>query len=193
MNSKPPYANSDGSKGVSRNQWLAIILILLAGIVLGFLILTSSKQVDNNPFDDDGTSSTAAAKPGSAPREANKVFMDDAQIQAAAIQVASAAPARIIQLLQFPGEIQINDDRTVHVVPRVPGIVEQVMVSTGQSVKKGQTLAVFSSQMISEQRSALQTAQKRLILTSTIFQREKTLWEQKITAEQDYLQALQSL
>lgn len=194
MNSKPPYANSEGSKGVSRNQWLAIILILLAGIVLGFLILTSSKQVDNNPFDDDdGTSSTAAAKPGSAPREANKVVMDDAQIQAAAIQVASAAPARIIQLLQFPGEIQINDDRTVHVVPRVPGIVEQVMVSTGQSVKKGQTLAVFSSQMISEQRSALQTAQKRLILANTIFQREKTLWEQKITAEQDYLQAMQAM
>jgi cobalt-zinc-cadmium efflux system membrane fusion protein len=95
--------------------------------------------------------------------------------------------------LQFPGEIQINDDRTVHVVPRVSGVAEAVLVSTGQFVKKGQTLAVFSSQMISEQRSALQTAQKRLSLANTIYQREKTLWEQKITAEQDYLQALQGL
>ena len=90
-------------------------------------------------------------------------------------------------------EIQINDDRTVHVVPRVSGVAEAVLVSTGQFVKKGQTLAVFSSQMISEQRSALQTAQKRLSLANTIYQREKTLWEQKITAEQDYLQALQGL
>ena len=39
----------------------------------------------------------------------------------------------------------------------------------------------------------MQTAQKRLSLANTIYQREKTLWEQKITAEQDYLQALQSL
>jgi cobalt-zinc-cadmium efflux system membrane fusion protein len=119
--------------------------------------------------------------------------MDEAQIKASDIHVASAGELPISTILQFPGEIQINDDRTVHVVPRVSGVAEAVLVSTGQFVKKGQTLAVFSSQMISEQRSALQTAQKRLSLANTIYQREKTLWEQKITAEQDYLQALQSL
>ena len=119
--------------------------------------------------------------------------MDEAQIKASDIHVASAGALAISTKLQFPGEIQINDDRTVHVVPRVSGVAEAVLVSTGQFVKKGQTLAVFSSQMISEQRSALQTAQKRLSLANTIYQREKTLWEQKITAEQDYLQALQGL
>jgi len=178
--------------GISRKQWLVIITVMIVGAAMAFLILTTRKQVDANPFDDDGLrpASTATA---AAPKETNKVLMDEAQIKASDIHVASAGPIPISTILQFPGEIQINDDRTVHVVPRVSGVAEAVLVSTGQIVKKGQTLAVFSSQMISEQRSALQTAQKRLSLANTIYQREKTLWEQKITAEQDYLQALQSL
>ena len=177
--------------GISGKQWLVIIVVLIVGAALAFLILTSRKQVDANPFDDDGPRPAVAS--AAVPKEANKVVMDEAQIKASDIHVASAGALAISTKLQFPGEIQINDDRTVHVVPRVSGVAEAVLVSTGQFVKKGQTLAVFSSQMISEQRSALQTAQKRLSLANTIYQREKTLWEQKITAEQDYLQALQGL
>jgi cobalt-zinc-cadmium efflux system membrane fusion protein len=178
--------------GISRAQWLVIVAVVIVGAALAFLILTTRKQVDANPFDDDGPR-PAATTAAAAPKEMNQVLMDEAQITASDIHVASAGPLAISTILQFPGEIQINDDRTVHVVPRVSGVAEAVLVSTGQIVKKGQTLAVFSSQMISEQRSALQTAQKRLSLANTIYQREKTLWEQKITAEQDYLQALQSL
>jgi len=178
--------------GISRAQWLVIVAVVIVGAALAFLILTTRKQVDANPFDDDGPRPTATTT-AAVPKEMNQVLMDEAQIKASDIHVASAGPLAISTILQFPGEIQINDDRTVHVVPRVSGVAEAVLVSTGQIVKKGQTLAVFSSQMISEQRSALQTAQKRLSLANTIYQREKTLWEQKITAEQDYLQALQSL
>jgi len=183
---------NNSQSGISRKQWLVIITVVIVGAALAFLILTTRKQVDANPFDDDGPR-PAATTTAAAPKETNNVVMDDAQIKASNIHVASAGPLPIATILQFPGEIQINDDRTVHVVPRVSGVAEAVLVSTGQFVKKGQTLAVFSSQMISEQRSALQTAQKRLSLANTIYQREKTLWEQKITAEQDYLQALQSL
>ena len=179
--------------GISRSQWLVIVAVVIVGAALAFLILTTRKQVDTNPFDDDGPRPTATTTTAAVPKEMNQVLMDEAQIKASDIYVASAGPLAISTILQFPGEIQINDDRTVHVVPRVSGVAEAVLVSTGQIVKKGQTLAVFSSQMISEQRSALQTAQKRLSLANTIYQREKTLWEQKITAEQDYLQALQSL
>jgi len=178
--------------GISRAQWLVIVAVVIVGAALAFLILTTRKQVDANPFDDDGPRPTATTT-AAVPKEMNQVLMDEAQIKASDIHVANAGPLAISTILQFPGEIQINDDRTVHVVPRVSGVAEAVLVSTGQVVKKGQTLAVFSSQMISEQRSALQTAQKRLSLANTIYQREKTLWEQKITAEQDYLQALQSL
>lgn len=177
------------SEGISKRQWLAILIILIVGAVLAVVILVADKQTDNNPFDDDDGPPKAGAAQSAAPREANKVVMDDEQVKAAAINVEVAGPERIATILQFPGEILLNDDRTVHVVPRVPGIVESVLVSTGQTVKKGQLLASFSSPLISEQRSNLITADRRLEHAQSVYAREKKLWEQKITAEQDYLQA----
>jgi cobalt-zinc-cadmium efflux system membrane fusion protein len=73
------------------------------------------------------------------------------------------------------------------------GVVEAVKVNLGEQVKKGQVLAIISSQQVSEQRSELAAAQQRAALARTLFSREKKLWEEKISAEQDYLQARQAL
>ncbi len=185
---------------------LAIAGVIVAGIVLGALILTMEKGRHVGAGDDDDAPAASVARKEAAPAAADDgaaapkaapaaaaqpahVTMEDAQVRASAIEVQVAGPARISALAQFPGEIQLNDDRTVHVVPRVAGVAESVLVSTGQAVKKGQLLAVFSSQLVSEQRSALETAERRLEHTRSILEREKRLWEQKISAEQDYLQA----
>ncbi len=122
-----------------------------------------------------------------------KIAFTDEQIKAAGVAVESAGPARIKSLLQLPGEIKFNEDRTAHVVPRVGGVVESVSANLGQEVKRGQVLAVLSSPALSEQRSELQTAQRRLELARTTYQREKKLWEEKISAQQDYLQAEQAM
>lgn len=126
-------------------------------------------------------------------QEEGKVELSDAQIKAASIGIDTAGAAQIKSTLLLPGEIRLNEDRTSHVVPRIAGVVESVQVSLGQAVKKGQVLAVIASPAASEQRSELQTAQKRVALAKTTFEREKRLWEQKISADQDYLQAGQTL
>jgi cobalt-zinc-cadmium efflux system membrane fusion protein len=54
-----------------------------------------------------------------------------------------------------------------HVVPRVAGIVASVHARLGEQVAKGQLLAVIHSATVSDQRSELQTAQKRLVLAQT--------------------------
>jgi len=77
------------------------------------------------------------------------------------------------------------------VVPRLAGVVESISANLGQAVEKGQVIAVIASTALSEQRSELLSAQKRLELARTTFAREKHLWEAKISAEQDYLQARQ--
>ena len=126
-------------------------------------------------------------------KEEGKVELTDAQIKAAAIGVDTASAASIKSSLLLPGEIRLNEDRTSHVVPRLAGVVESVSANLGQVVKKGQVLAAIASPTASEQRSELQTAQKRLALAKTTYEREKKLWEQKVSAEQDYLQARQAL
>ena len=179
-------------KTLGKGQWLAVILIIAVGALLALLILTQDKKTVRKQ-DDDGPGPAKVESKPKPPHEAAHVMMDDDQVRASGIAIAAAGAVQIASVVQFPGEVQLNDDRTVHVVPRVPGIAEAVLVNTGQTVRKGQTLAVFSSQVISEQRSALQTAQKRQSFALTVYEREKKLWEQKITAEQDFLQAQAAL
>lgn len=122
-------------------------------------------------------------------QEEARVVMSDEQLKQNGVQILTAGPARIKTSLQLIGEIRLNEDRTVYVVPRLAGIVEAVRANAGDQVRKGQLLAVISSQSLSDQRSELLSAQKRLALARTTYEREKILWEEKISAEQDYLQA----
>lgn len=125
--------------------------------------------------------------------EDGKIAFSEQQLKTAGIVLDTAAPGRIRTSLQLPGEIRFNQDRTAHVVPKVNGVVESVSANLGQQVKKGQVLAVVSSSTVSEQRSELLNAQQRLTLAQSTHAREKTLWQEKISAEQDYLQAGQAL
>ena len=118
-----------------------------------------------------------------------RITMSDGQAQQNGVEVLTASPAKIKSNLQLIGEIKFNEDKLVHVVPRLTGVAASVSANAGDRVHKGQILAVVSSQSLADQRSELLAAQKRLILTRTTYEREKKLWEEKISAEQDYLQA----
>lgn len=123
----------------------------------------------------------------------SRVSMTDKQLTLNAVEVLTAGPAKIKSTLKLQGEIKLNADKSVQIVPRVGGIVEAVAVNAGDKVRKGQVLATISSQMIADVRSDLLAAQKRVGLARTTYQREKQLWEEKISAQQDYLQAQNDL
>ncbi|CAN5268034.1 efflux RND transporter periplasmic adaptor subunit [soil metagenome] len=125
--------------------------------------------------------------------EERRVALNPAQVAAAGITIEAAGPARLRSAASFQGEIRVDEDRTAHVVPRLAGVAEAVNASLGQSVKKGQVLAVIASTSLSEQRSELLTAQKRFELARATHEREKKLWQEKISAEQDYQQAQAAL
>lgn len=122
-----------------------------------------------------------------------RVHITDKQLTLNSIEVLTAGPAKIKSTLLLQGEIKLNADKSVHIVPRVSGIVEAVKANAGDKVRKGQVLATISSQLIAEMRSDALAAQKRVALARATYLREKQLWEEKISAEQDYLQAKYNL
>jgi len=126
-------------------------------------------------------------------KDEGAVTMTAEQIKAAGISIETSGAATIRSALQLPGEIGFNEDRTAHVVPRVGGVVESVPVALGQQVVKGQVLAVISSSSVSDQRAELQATQKRLQLARTTYEREKQLFEQRISPQQDVQQAEQAM
>ncbi len=175
-------------------------LIVVAAATLALGIGIGSMWAGNSGIDahaDEAAEHADHAEEGAAAEgehgEEGHIELTAEQITAAGIQLAEARAQRISLGLPFPGEVRFDEDRTAHVVPRVPGVVESVSVNLGQSVKKGQLLAVIASQQISDQRSEQAAAQRRLALARTTFEREKKLWQDKISAEQDFLQARQAL
>jgi len=184
----------------ARKQLLAIVLIVVLALVAGAFILKSGApkatgedthaeagHEEHEKHDED--------EHGHGEEEAGhaEVAMTEAQIQAAGITLEKAGPGVIRSALQLPGEIRFDEDRTAHIVPRVAGVVESVSANLGQTVKQGAVLAVTSSVAVSEQRSELQSAQKRLQLAQTTYAREKKLFDERISPEQDLLQARQAL
>jgi cobalt-zinc-cadmium efflux system membrane fusion protein len=115
------------------------------------------------------------------------------QLKHNAIEVLTAAPANIQTNLRLIGEIKLNADKAVQVLPRMSGIVESITANVGDKVKRGQTLAVISSLDVAANRGDLSAAQQRLNLAKTTLTREESLWREKISAEQDYLAAKNDL
>ena len=122
-----------------------------------------------------------------------RVAMSDAAAKNAGIEIRTAGPAKIRSTIELQGEIQFNGDGVAHVVPRLAGLVARVPKNLGDEVKRGDILAVVESQALADLRSEHLAARTRLELARTTFEREKRLWEGKISAEQDYLQARQAL
>lgn len=178
---------------LGRKQFRRIVAVLLVGAILALAILVGGQGASDRG---DSPAASNERKDGSQPGDHaadGAVALSEAQIEAAGIVLQAAAPARIRTSLQLPGEIRFNEDRTAHMVPRVAGVVEAVPAALGQSVKKGEVLAVLASADLSDRRSELLTAQKRRELARITSEREKKLWQDKISAEQDYLQAKQVL
>ncbi len=122
-----------------------------------------------------------------------RISMSDKQLTLNSVEVLTAGPAKIKSILKLQGEIKLNADKSVQIVSRVGGIIEKVNANAGDKVRKGQVLATVSSQLIAEIRNDLLAAQKRVGLARTTYSREKQLWEEKISAQQDYLQAQHDL
>ncbi|MES2208485.1 MAG: efflux RND transporter periplasmic adaptor subunit [Pseudomonadota bacterium] len=191
---------------MNKKQSFWIILIAVITVILGSFILRSEKPHSENKeeakktvekvekaSEHSETSSPSAEKKKEEHHEEDKVVLNEAQRIASGIEIKQAGSVQLKNILQLPGEIKLNEDRTAHVVPRLSGVVESVSADLGQYVKKGQVLAVLASTALSEYRSGLLSAQQRLGLAQSTYSREKKLWEEKISAEQDYLQAKQAL
>ena len=183
---------------LNRKQAIAIAGIVIAGLIAALALLLTGREDDHAHEEGEAAHGQPASN---ASAEATKhadeppglIELTPEQIRNANLDIRTAGPGRIRSAVAFPGEIKFNEDRTAHVVPRVAGVVESVAANLGQRVRKGDLLAVFASTQLSDQRSELLAAQRRLELARTTYAREKKLWEDKVSAEQDFLAARTAL
>lgn len=159
-----------------------IIGLALQALVLPALMLSHSFGEEH------GT----GKEPHEEEREERLVLNPEA-VRAAGIQLAPAGPAIIRITKDFPGEIALNSDRLSHIVPRVPGIVREVLKNLGDTVRSGDLMAVLESRELANAKTEYLAASERLKLAQANFEREEDLWKQKVSAQKDYLEAKQQL
>ncbi len=98
--------------------------------------------------------------------------------------------ATILQIETFEHYIEsqgnVDSEQNVQVVPQLGGVILKKYVEEGQKVSKGQVLVEIDAENIRRNMAEIKT---RLTLASTIYDRQKNLWEQKIGSEVQYLQA----
>ncbi len=137
--------------------------------------------------------STGGAEDAHGVEEEPMVHMTARQIKEFGIQTAPAGTGEIHIRAELPGEVIPDPNRVAHVVPRVAGFTREVFKNVGDRVAAGEVLAVIESRELADVKSDYLTASKRLELVRANFEREKRLWEQKITSEQEFLDAKAAL
>jgi len=86
--------------------------------------------------------------------------------------------------LEIQGSVSTKNLLVIY--PQFSGILTNVYIKEGQSVKKGQLLAKIDDGGLSQQLAQLGIQYE---LSKTTYERQKRLWEQKIGSEIQYLQA----
>ena len=109
------------------------------------------------------------------------------------IVVSTAMAGNLRNEVSLPGEIVFNNDRVVHLVPRVAGIARSVRKSVGDVVEIGELLAVIESRELADAKSEYLAATARAALAEKNFIRETTLREKQVSSEQDFLESEQAL
>lgn len=122
-----------------------------------------------------------------------KVQLGDDAVKSSGIEISTAGPRQMVTTLEVPGEIKPDANRVARVVPRLSGVVTEVLKQVGDQVRQGELVAVISSRELADAKSTYIESVRRTEFSRVKFQREEGLWKRKISAEQDYLDAKRTL
>jgi membrane fusion protein, multidrug efflux system len=108
----------------------------------------------------------------------------DANHKLALITVIKAKDTVFNHYLELQASVQTKENIVLNA--EMGGILQQVYVTEGQNVTKGQTLGKIDDGGLSSQLAQLET---QAALAKTTFERQQNLWNQKIGSEIQFLQA----
>ncbi len=188
-------------------------MLLLAGCFIGIFVLSGESQLfsrqqvpggseterqltgtsehgehgQGNSSDVHRSHAHEAEKEGS--HGAHRINVRPVDATSVGIQILEAESGTIETYAELPGEVGLNEDKLCHIVPGIAGTISEAPKSLGDTVKKGEIVAVLNSRELAEARSRYLVFLKREELAQTNFNRIEQLWKKKVSAEKEYLDA----
>lgn len=100
------------------------------------------------------------------------------------VQLLTIVPTKFTHSIDIQG--RVDAEESVSVGPQMPGLVKRVSVQPGDKVVAGQVLAELDADATIQQLASLKIQRD---LYKQIYDRQQSLWDQKIGTEVQYLQA----
>lgn len=105
------------------------------------------------------------------------------EIKAKEVDVLELQPSVFNHYVQTQGHVEAEDN--IMVSAKAMGVITQVYAKEGQAVSKGQVLAQIDNSVILRN---IEGMKSQLELATSVYNRQKNLWDQKIGTEVQYLQ-----
>lgn len=106
-------------------------------------------------------------------------------VASTAVNVSTVARGPFAHYIEVQGRIDGNENIAVN--PRNQGgMVTRILVTEGATVTKGEVLAELDADVLKQQLSDMKN---KLAFVTDLYNRQKTLWDQKIGSEVQYLKA----
>lgn len=103
------------------------------------------------------------------------------------IRVGQVHKERLTSLLELPGIMALNLNKTAHVSAFVYGQIYELAVDLGNRVGKGQSLLTLNSPEFAQVQADFLNARVKYNLSQSEFKRAQSLWEAKAIEEKEYL------
>lgn len=100
------------------------------------------------------------------------------------VMVTDVQTSEFDHYIEVQGKVDGEDN--VAVAPQMPGVVTAVYVKEGDIVRKGQVLAQLDDNVLQQQISGIN---QQLAFATNLYTKQKSLWDQKIGSEVQYLTA----
>ena len=161
-----------------RNLAIAAGIIVLTAALL--LFLWQQGGSDDHADDD----AHAAEAGGESDLPEGLVLLDEEQIRAADIELATVQTGAAIELV-FPATVAASPTSSARIDARASGVVRSVGKTLGDYVQQGEAVARIESADAAALASQLSAARARVTELSAAYERERRLFEANVTARQD--------
>ena len=121
--------------------------------------------------------------------ERASIRLTDDQIETAGIELAVVQDGMLARRIVVPGTIVPHADRIARVSVKLSATVAELRKKFGDTVTKGEVLAVLESREVANAKSEYLAARLNNDLQKNLYERDKILWDRHVIAEQIVLRS----
>ena len=175
--------NIENNNLMKSNIFTRLAVVIVAGSMLAACSATSTddkaKQLESLR-----TQQAEIAKQIEALEKEVPADSTNATVKAKEVLIADVTVRPFNHYIQTQGQVEAENN--VMVSAKSMGVVTQVYIKEGQRVSKGQTLAQIDNALVLR---GIESMKAQVELATTVYERQKNLWDQKIGTEVQFLQA----